>query len=82
MHDNLRSLTWSHQFDPMQVMVPYKYTEFIDDLTSLVKSNIVPMDRINDAVERILLVKFTMGLFEDPYTDLSLVDEVGSQVGY
>ncbi|XP_019187419.1 PREDICTED: uncharacterized protein LOC109181906 isoform X1 [Ipomoea nil] len=61
------------------VMVPYKYTEFIDELTSLVKSNIVPMDRINDAVERILLVKFTMGLFEDPYTDLSLVHEVGSQ---
>nr|GMC68147.1 Glycoside hydrolase [Ipomoea batatas] len=73
------SLTWRHQIDPMQVMVPYKYTEFIDDLTSLVKSNVVPMDRINDAVERILLVKFTMGLFEDPYTDLSLVHEVGSQ---
>ncbi|VFQ98735.1 unnamed protein product [Cuscuta campestris] len=61
------------------VMVPFNYTEFIDDLTFLVKSKIIPMGRIDDAVERILLVKFNMGLFEDPYTDLSLVQEVGSQ---
>ncbi|CAH9073361.1 unnamed protein product [Cuscuta epithymum] len=61
------------------VMVPFNYKEFMDDLTSLVKSKIIPMDRIDDAVGRILLVKFTMGLFENPYADLSLVEEVGSQ---
>ncbi|KAJ6906866.1 beta-glucosidase BoGH3B-like [Populus alba x Populus x berolinensis] len=37
------------------------------------------MDRINDAVGRILLVKFTLGLFENPLADLSLVNELGSQ---
>ncbi|XP_052193000.1 uncharacterized protein LOC127801699 isoform X2 [Diospyros lotus] len=61
------------------VMVPYKYTEFIDDLIYLVKKTVIPMDRIDDAVSRILLVKFTMGIFENPLADLSLIDEVGSQ---
>ncbi|KAJ1420908.1 Glycoside hydrolase, family 3, N-terminal [Sesbania bispinosa] len=61
------------------VMVPYKYDDFIQDLTLLVKSNVIPMERIDDAVARILLVKFTMGLFENPLADLSLVNELGSQ---
>ncbi|KAJ0101454.1 hypothetical protein Patl1_05817 [Pistacia atlantica] len=61
------------------VMLPLNHTEFIDDLTSLVKSNVISMDRIDDAVGRILLVKFTMGLFDNPLADLSLVNELGSQ---
>ncbi|KAK9912186.1 hypothetical protein M0R45_036058 [Rubus argutus] len=61
------------------VMVPVNYSEFINDLLYLVKSNVIPMDRIDDAVGRILLVKFTMGLFENPLSDLSLVNELGSQ---
>lgn len=61
-------------------MVPYKFDEFIQDLTLLVKNNVIPMDRIDDAVERILLVKFTMGLFENPLADFSLINELGSQV--
>ncbi|XP_073013600.1 uncharacterized protein [Typha latifolia] len=59
------------------VMIPYDYIEFIDDLTFQVKNNIIPMSRIDDAVRRILRVKFTMGLFEDPYADLSLAGELG-----
>lgn len=61
-------------------MVPFNYSEFINDLTNLVKSNVIPIDRIDDAVGRILLVKFTMGLFENPLADFSLVNELGSQV--
>ncbi|KAL9225011.1 hypothetical protein vseg_000983 [Gypsophila vaccaria] len=61
------------------VMVPYNYTGFIDDLTYLVKNNYIQMDRIDDAVSRILLVKFTMGLFENPYGDPSLANELGSE---
>ncbi|CAI0442265.1 unnamed protein product [Linum tenue] len=53
--------------------------EFIDDLTLLVKKNVIPMDRIDDAVERILLVKFNLGLFENPMADLSFANELGSQ---
>ncbi|KAK4427666.1 Beta-glucosidase BoGH3B [Sesamum alatum] len=63
------------------IMVPYNFTEFINDLTYLVKNNYISMDRIDDAVGRILLVKFNLGLFENPLADLSLVNEVGSQCG-
>ncbi|CDP15627.1 unnamed protein product [Coffea canephora] len=61
------------------IMVPEKFTEFIDDLTSLVKKNVIPMSRIDDAVRRILRVKFVLGLFENPMADYSLVHELGSQ---
>lgn len=66
--------------DISQVMVPYNFTEFIDDLTFQVKNGIIPMSRIDDAVKRILRVKFVMGLFENPLADLSLVNQLGSQV--
>lgn len=61
------------------VMVPMNFNEFIDDLKLQVKNNVIPMKRIDDAVRRILRVKFVMGLFENPMADLSLVNEVGSQ---
>lgn len=66
----------------LQIMVPYNYTEFIDDLTMLVKNNFVPMSRIDDAVERILRVKFVMGLFENPFPDLSMAKYLGHQVSW
>ncbi|CAM8877273.1 unnamed protein product [Rhodiola kirilowii] len=61
------------------IMVPYNFTEFIDTLTRLVNENVVPMSRIDDAVHRILRVKFELGLFENPIADYSLVDQLGSQ---
>lgn len=63
-------------------MVPYNFTEFIDDLTFQVKNNIIPISRIDDAVARILRVKFTMGLFENPLADLSLTNQLGSKVHF
>ncbi|KAH6772982.1 Glycosyl hydrolase family protein [Perilla frutescens var. frutescens] len=61
------------------IMVPVAYEEFIDDLTLLVEKNVISMSRINDAVRRILRVKFIMGLFENPLTDLSFAGYLGSQ---
>lgn len=63
-----------------QIMVPYNYTQFIDVLTSLVKKEFIPMTRIDDAVKRILRVKFTAGLFESPNGDYSFVNYLGCQV--
>jgi beta-glucosidase-like glycosyl hydrolase len=63
-------------------MVPYNFTEFIDDLTFQVKNNIIPISRIDDAVARILRVKFTMSLFENPIADLSLANQLGSKVHF
>ncbi|KAL1332597.1 uncharacterized protein [Arachis hypogaea] len=59
------------------VMVGLQFEPFIEDLTSLVKSGEVPISRIDDAVERILRVKFAAGLFEFPFSDRSLLDTVG-----
>lgn len=61
------------------IMVPYNYTEFIDGLTYLVKSNVIPISRIDDAVKRILRVKFIMGLFENPLADSIFVNELGKK---
>ncbi|XP_038894550.1 beta-glucosidase BoGH3B-like [Benincasa hispida] len=62
------------------VMVPFRYEEFIKDLTFLVESEEVPMARIDDAVERILRVKFVAGVFEHPFSDRSLLDVVGCKI--
>ncbi|XP_062082466.1 uncharacterized protein LOC133788857 [Humulus lupulus] len=61
------------------IMVPYNFTEFIDILTYQVKNNIIPISRIDDAVKRILRVKFIMGLFENPLADSSLANQLGSK---
>ncbi|XP_059664330.1 uncharacterized protein LOC132310121 isoform X2 [Cornus florida] len=61
------------------IMVPYDYKGFISNLTLLVNKQVVPMSRIDDAVRRILRVKFIMGLFEKPLYDYSLADKVGNQ---
>lgn len=59
------------------VMVAFRFKVFIEELTSLVESGEVPISRIDDAVERILRVKFAAGLFEFPLSDRSLLDIVG-----
>ncbi|KAI3735106.1 hypothetical protein L6452_14594 [Arctium lappa] len=38
------------------------------------------MSRVDDAVKRILRVKFVMGLFENPLADYSMAKYLGSQV--
>jgi beta-glucosidase len=45
-------------------MVPTRYREFIADLKALVNEGKVPMSRIDDAVSRILRVKFAAGLMD------------------
>ncbi|KAJ6792274.1 Uncharacterized protein M6B38_240075 [Iris pallida] len=61
------------------IVIPYNYTTFIDNLTDLVSKNYVPMSRIDDAVRRILRVKFVVGLFENPMADLSYADQLGKK---
>ncbi|KAF9598491.1 hypothetical protein IFM89_028023 [Coptis chinensis] len=59
------------------VMVPFRYEKFLEDSIHLVESGDIPMARIDDAVERILRVKFVAGLFEHPLTDRTFLDVVG-----
>jgi beta-glucosidase len=63
------------------VMVPTKYREFFDTLHALVKEGKVPMSRIDDAVRRILRVKFALGLMDksrNHLADKSLQKSFGS----
>ncbi len=53
--------------------------DFIPTLTQLVEDDVVPISRIDDAVSRILTAKFELGLFENPMTDRSNLDKVGSK---
>jgi beta-glucosidase len=63
------------------VMVPEHYQEFFNDLKELVNDGSVPQSRIDDAVRRILRVKFAMGLMNErvsPLADRSLQKSFGS----
>jgi len=57
-------------------MVPNDYS-FADHLIALVKEGAVPQARIDEAVRRILRVKFELGLFEKPIPDASLKAKFG-----
>ncbi|MBI5808638.1 MAG: glycoside hydrolase family 3 C-terminal domain-containing protein [Ignavibacteriales bacterium] len=55
------------------------YVQFINFLKELVNEGKVPIERIDDAVRRILTVKFEMGLFENYKVDKKLTAKVGSK---
>src|SRR5947207_3045805 len=66
------------------IMIPNRpgqennYVQFIEGLKALVKEGRVPQSRIDDAVQRILQIKFQMGLFEQPFTPPAFADSIGS----
>jgi beta-glucosidase len=60
------------------VMVPNRYREFTDGLRKLVGAGRIPMERIDDAVRRILTQKARFQLWERPFTDRALAATIGS----
>ena len=58
-------------------MVPYEVS-FCDYLKELVEEGEVPMGRIDDAVARVLRLKYRLGLFEKPDWDIKAYDKFGS----
>src|SRR5207302_4335753 len=58
-------------------MVPLDYS-FADYLIALVKEGAVPQSRIDEAVRRILRVKFELGLFENALPDPAMVAHIGA----
>lgn len=58
-------------------MVPYE-TSFCTYLKELVEEGEVPMSRIDDAVARVLRLKYRLGLFDNPYWDIAEYDKFGS----
>jgi len=59
-------------------MVPYDYLSFTRVLKKAVEKGDIPIERIDDAVSRILRVKIRLGLFDHPYSDPNLAATVGS----
>lgn len=59
-------------------MVPYE-VDFCDDLKELVEEGEVPMSRIDDAVARVLRLKYRLGLFEKPYWSTEDYPKFGSE---
>lgn len=58
-------------------MVPLHF-DFADYLVDLVRSGEVPESRLDEAVRRILTVKFQLGLFDDPLPNLNGFEKFGS----
>lgn len=59
-------------------MVPYDGVRFIQTVKKAVENKEISMDRIDDAVRRILRVKLEMGLFEAPKANRALASEIRS----
>jgi len=60
------------------VMTPYDGGAFQAALADGVAGGTIAQARIDEAVRRILAVKFEMGLFENPYADPAALDSVAS----
>lgn len=60
-------------------MIAYNYEPFCDNLIALVKEGKVKQARIDDAVRRILTLKFELDLFNKPTTNIKDYPEFGSK---
>ncbi|QQS50219.1 MAG: glycoside hydrolase family 3 C-terminal domain-containing protein [Bacteroidota bacterium] len=52
---------------------------FQQDIKANIASGHVKMERIDDAVRRILRQKFRLGLFENPFPDSTLIGKIGAE---
>lgn len=77
--DNYTSVVTSINAGIDMNMVPYDYKGFISDMKRAVQKGDISIERIDDAVRRILTVKFELGLFDHPYAYAEFQDGVGSQ---
>lgn len=57
-------------------MVPYDARTYIAAMKKAIEAKDIPLKRIDDAVRRILTVKFESGLFERPFADRTLAARV------
>ncbi len=59
-------------------MIPYEYKRYCEELTALVKEGEVSMERLDDAVRRVLNLKYKLGLFEHTHYDIKDYPKFGS----
>ena len=59
-------------------MAPYDF-HFSNNLIKLVEEGILPESRLDESVRRILRMKFSLGLFDNPVLPASTAGEIGSE---
>jgi len=55
------------------------FNMYVEGVRNGVLSGIIPQERIDDSVRRILRQKFRIGLFENPFPDATLISKIGIQ---
>lgn len=60
------------------IMLPYNFRDFITTFVQAVERGDIKLDRLDDAVRRILWVKQQLGLFDSPLAPESFTKSVGS----
>ncbi|HEX9332862.1 MAG TPA: glycoside hydrolase family 3 N-terminal domain-containing protein [Anaerolineales bacterium] len=60
-------------------MVPYDYATFIETMKQAINNGDIPESRVDEAVRRILRVKFALGLFEHPMPDMKYQETIRSR---
>jgi beta-glucosidase len=53
------------------------FNMYVEGVRNGVLSGVIPKERIDDAVRRILKQKFRIGLFENPFPDSKLISKIG-----
>lgn len=61
------------------VMIPFNFRRFVSTLTRAVEKGDVPLERIDDAVKRILTVKYELGLFDEPSRNENPISNIGAE---
>ncbi len=63
------------------LMQPYNYKKVARIIADAVEDGLIPEERVDDAVTRIIKVKIEMGILDDPYNEQnpSAVTELGSE---
>lgn len=61
------------------VMTPFDYKEFMPNMQNAVNNGDITKERLNDAVKRILTVKFEAGLFDRPQAQPKGLEVIGSK---
>lgn len=61
------------------VMLPFDYRSFSRNMQTALANGDVDMSRVDDAVRRILTVKFELGIFDKPTVDSVAIENIGNE---
>ena len=64
--------------DMAMVIGEWECSDFINSVKTGVENGIIPIERVDDAVRRILRIKYRFGLFESPYSNPTLRAQINS----